>query len=58
MPVMRTYFESLEALLRDFPVVVPVALVRDAMIDDQHRMFHDATWEDGCPICDEERINE
>ena len=39
-------------------IAIPKPLVREAMIKDQHQLFHDAEWEQGCPICDEERKSE
>jgi hypothetical protein len=37
---------------------VSVQLIRQAMTEDQHRMFHDAEWSSGCPICDKERASQ
>lgn len=53
---MNTYFESLESLLRKVADTgfVEVPLIRQAMIQDQHRLFHDGEFEHGCPICDKE----
>jgi hypothetical protein len=53
-----TWFESLEDLLRKVDNdtgFIAVPLIRKAMTEDQHQLFHDAAWEQGCPICDEER---
>jgi hypothetical protein len=53
-----TWFEELEDLLRKVDNdtgFIAVPLIREAMIKDQHQLFHDAAWTDGCPICDEER---
>jgi len=36
-------------------IAIPKPLVREAMTKDQHQLFHDAEWTDGCTICDEER---
>jgi hypothetical protein len=63
---MNTYFDSLETLLiknRRSPTeaadngLVAVTRVREAMIKDQHRLFHDGEFHAGCKICDEERKN-
>lgn len=52
-----TYFEHLETLLTKVAPegFVEVPLIRDAMIKDQHQLFHDAEFYDGCPICRRER---
>lgn len=56
---MLTYFEILESLVSaakaDGKDQISISSVEDAMVKDQHRMFHDATWEDGCSICIRER---
>jgi hypothetical protein len=54
----RTYFEHLEDLLLKVDNdtgFIAVPLIIEAMIEDQHQLYHDAAWTDGCPICDEER---
>jgi hypothetical protein len=60
--VYITYFEHLESLLareqaNGFKTAYLTA-IRDAMIKDQHQLFHDAEFSDGCPICDSERETE
>ena len=54
----KTFFEALEDLLRKVDNdtgFIAVPLIRKAMIEDWHQLYHDAEWTDGCPICDEER---
>lgn len=54
-----TYFENLETLLqfaeRSGTDIVAISDVRNNMIKDQHYLFHDAEFHDGCIICDHER---
>lgn len=61
----NTWFENLEDLLRKVDAdasndtgFIAVPLIKKAMIEDQHQLFHDAEWADGCPICDAERATE
>jgi len=59
----RTYFEHLEELMDKVEddtgvIALPLPLVREAMTQDQHQLYHDAAWSEGCPICDEERKSE
>ena len=54
----RTFFEHLESLLDkvdDQTGFIHVKLLREAMVKDQHMLYHDAEWSDNCTICDEER---
>jgi len=57
-----TYFEVLDSLVSaakaDGKSLIEVSAIEDAMVRDQHRMFHDAEFSDGCPICDRERVTE
>jgi hypothetical protein len=56
-----TYFEHLEDLLHKVDNdtgFIKVPLIRDAMVKDQHQLYHDSAWEAGCPICDKEREDE
>jgi hypothetical protein len=57
---VRTYFEHLEAMLDKVADTgfVEVPLIRREMIKDWHMLYHDAEFEDGCPVCDEERKNQ
>jgi hypothetical protein len=54
---MNTYFDSLETLLNKVADTgfVAAVLIREAMEQDQHRLFHDAEFHEGCKICDKER---
>jgi len=59
----RTCFEHLEALMEKVEddtgvIAIPKPLVREAMVKDQHQLYHDGAWSEGCPICDEERKSE
>ena len=56
---MNTYFENLENLLvmqKNCGLArVAILKVEKAMEKDQHQLFHDAEWTDGCSICNTER---
>jgi len=57
-----TYFEFLESLVSaaraDGKTEISISSVEEAMIRDNHAMYHDAVWENGCSICDRERSAE
>lgn len=53
--VAPTYMECLETLVRECADdVITVSAIKEAMTKDQHRLFHDAEFVDGCTICDTE----
>lgn len=56
---MNTYFGHLENLLAKVADTgfVAVQLIRNAMVQDQHQLFHDGEFHNGCAICDQERAN-